>query len=255
MTSHADAIVEAVLSGEADDAVPVELEHVATLVRAAQAEPSAAEIEMPPWLLDTLASSIDDCPATVADRRAARIGRRVAVVTTSLVLATSGMAAATGHLPDPAQAAIARAARHVGVDLPEPVTGGRSTPPPPAPTSTTSSSDRPSSPSTTVTPPAVSTPAATAPAKDCAPPADRPECAEPRGRPPLASADHPWATARQRPTARRHPAGGSRSSVEHGPALDPSHEGTRGTRPPRCGSGSPAAQPLTGRLPDSTRHG
>ena len=179
-TGHTDAVVEAVLSGAADDAVPAELERVAALVRAAQTEPSASESEMPPWLLDTLASGIDDGPTAAANRRVVPIGRRIAVVTTSLVLATTGMAAATGHLPDPAQAAIARAARPVGVDLPEPPAGERPRPTPtPAPTSSTSSSDRPSSTATTVAPPSVSTPA-TAPTKDCAPPADPPECAQSR---------------------------------------------------------------------------
>ena len=86
-SGHTDAVVEAVLSGTSDDAVPAELERAAVLVRAAQAEPTASEIEMmPPWLLDTLANGIDDRPTAVAHRRAVRVGRRIAVVSTSLVL-------------------------------------------------------------------------------------------------------------------------------------------------------------------------
>ena len=52
-------------------------------------------------------------------RRAARFtGTKVAAVTAVFALSATGAAAATGNLPEPAQGRIARAAQHIGINLP-----------------------------------------------------------------------------------------------------------------------------------------
>jgi hypothetical protein len=151
-----DELTEAVLSGTAERPLPAGLDRVATLARAARAEPSVTETEILPSLLEALAGSVS--PVEPARRSVSRVKRRVAVVAGAVVLTSSGMAAAatTDHLPRPVQRAVASVASHVGIDLPRPSSSS------PAP----ARDGRPAPPSTRpVVPPTASTPAVTAPGR------------------------------------------------------------------------------------------
>ncbi len=73
--------------------------------------------------VSAMAAAIQSAPTLqIASRRRSMLSKVLAAKTIAVVsvlaLSASGAAAATGNLPDPVQAKVARAAKHVGVNLP-----------------------------------------------------------------------------------------------------------------------------------------
>lgn len=85
-------------AGFADQEAPLDGELLAAMVQAVQSSPADVRT---PSMLTKLRSA------------------KVATLAAAVVLSTAGAAAAaTGHLPDPAQDAVHRTGRHLGIDLP-----------------------------------------------------------------------------------------------------------------------------------------
>jgi hypothetical protein len=110
------------LSGrlEPDDAPPRHRD-VAVLLRAAHIEAGASAVAD-----DALVAAIVDAILTtdLARPRRKHVLTRIVMTKTAAVavvaLSATGAAAATGNLPDAAQAGLARAAQHIGINLPSP---------------------------------------------------------------------------------------------------------------------------------------
>jgi hypothetical protein len=227
-----DALMDAVLSGVADASTPPGLDRVATLVRAARTEPTAAEREIPPALLAALAGSVE----RTAPARApvSRMKRRLAAAAGAVVLTSSGMAAAatTNSLPAPIQHAVADAASHVGVQLPRPAAT--------APTTPSTGRTPPATSSTTVVTTTASTEATTTPGRagSSPPPRSVPHTNAPRpttpqtthtnrgngppdgAGPPATTSPHRGGTPPTSPPT-THPGGGHGRDGEHGRADQP----------------------------------
>jgi hypothetical protein len=104
-----------------------ELADVLLLVHDARRSVENLDLDDPHREQTTIAAMLqafdDEAPAHLAPAerkfRARRVGRRIAVLGVAGALSISAAAAATGSLPGPIQAAVARSVGQVGVDLPD----------------------------------------------------------------------------------------------------------------------------------------
>lgn len=241
-----------------DDA-PAGYQRVAALIAVAAKRATAHDHEqLPVGLADLITSS--PTPITSA-RRHRRIGRKVAIVSSGFLLAATGVAAATNHLPAPVQAVVSDVAAQLGVNIPD------------ARTPDEADATEP------VTPPAPTTcpshPELTAASSDCAPEPvpgvtsdDQPEAPtsgaepspmpqpQPTAEPPaesttVAPAGPPATEASSPESSTPVPEESSASSSSTTPAVDPSI-GAEAERPPAPEPLLPAAAPVTPPPPRSS---
>lgn len=117
----ADALLEGRL--EPDDAPPG-FQEVAAVVRSARSGPGAEDLIGEDAVVQVLVGAVEEHRGTHA--RGWRAPRRpstllkVASAASALALAAALVAAATGSLPQPVQAALSRDLSHIGVDVPDP---------------------------------------------------------------------------------------------------------------------------------------